>query len=459
MAKKVAIIGAGSGGYPAAFLLGQKGAEVTLIEKDRLGGTCLNRGCIPTKVLLHAAAVLREIRSAERMGIRTRDIDLDFAQLTKHKDDVVSSLVGGVEKLCSGRKIRVIHGTASFETPRRIRIKETGERVEGEAVILATGSVPATVPIEGAHTEGTLTSDEALVLKQVPPSIVVIGAGYIGLEFAQIFRAFGSKVTVLELLNQVLPNEDADVARVLSRALQQEGIRIFTGAEVRKISGDHGRKKVEYALKGENQSVEAACVLMAVGRRCNTEGLGLDRVEVKTEKGRILVNERMETTAQGIYAIGDVVGGLMLAHVATAEGHVAADQILGNDPHPMDYTAVPRCIYTHPEAASVGLSEAQARERHGEVLVGRFPLEASGKARILGDSGFAKVIAEKKFRRIVGVHLVGPHVTDMISEAVVAMNLECTTEELAYTIHPHPTLSEVLMESAMAIQGYKIHDR
>jgi len=459
MAKKVAIIGAGPGGYPAAFLLGQKGAEVTLIEKDRLGGTCLNRGCIPTKVLLHAAAVLREIRSAERMGIRTRDIDLDFAQLTKHKDDVVSSLVGGVEKLCSGRKIRVIHGTASFETPRRIRIKETGERVEGEAVILAAGSVPATVPIEGAHTEGTLTSDEALVLNQVPPSIVVIGAGYIGLEFAQIFRAFGSNVTVLELLNQVLPNEDADVARVLSRALQQEGIRIFTGAEVRKISGDQGRKKVEYALKGKNQSVEAACVLMAVGRRCNTEGLGLDRVEVKTEKGRILVNERMETTAQGIYAIGDAVGGLMLAHVATAEGHVAADQILENDPHPMDYTAVPRCIYTHPEAASVGLSEAQARERHGEVLVGRFPLEASGKARILGDSGFAKVIAEKKFRRIVGVHLVGPHVTDMISEAVVAMNLECTTEELAYTIHPHPTLSEVLMESAMAIQGYKIHDR
>jgi len=459
MAKKVAIIGAGPGGYPAAFLLGQKGAEVTLIEKDRLGGTCLNRGCIPTKVLLHAAAVLREIRSAERMGIRTRDIDLDFAQLTKHKDDVVSSLVGGVEKLCSGRKIRVIHGTASFETPRRIRIKETGERVEGEAVILAAGSVPATVPIEGAHTEGTLTSDEALVLNQVPPSIVVIGAGYIGLEFAQIFRAFGSNVTVLELLNQVLPNEDADVARVLSRALQQEGIRIFTGAEVRKISGDQGRKKVEYALKGKNQSVEAACVLMAVGRRCNTEGLGLDRVEVKTEKGRILVNERMETTAQGIYAIGDAVGGLMLAHVATAEGHVAADQILENDPHPMDYTAVPRCIYTHPEAASVGLSEAQAKERHGEVLVGRFPLEASGKARILGDSGFAKVIAEKKFRRIVGVHLVGPHVTDMISEAVVAMNLECTTEELAYTIHPHPTLSEVLMESAMAIQGYKIHDR
>jgi dihydrolipoamide dehydrogenase len=198
---------------------------------------------------------------------------------------------------------------------------------------------------------------------------------------------------------------------------------------------------------------------MAVGRRCNTEGLGLDKAGVKTQKGRILVNDRMETTAQGIYAIGDAVGGLMLAHVATAEGHVAADQILGNDPHPMDYTAVPRCIYTYPEAASVGLTEAEARKRYGEVLVGRFPLEASGKARILGGSGFAKVIAEKKLGRIVGVHLVGPHVTDLISEAVLAMNLECTTEELAYTIHPHPTLSEALMESAMATQGYKIHDR
>jgi dihydrolipoamide dehydrogenase len=456
MTKRVVIIGGGSGGYPAAFLLAQKGASVTLVEKDRLGGTCVNRGCIPTKVLLHATGVLREIRSADRMGIRTGDIDLDFTQLTKYKDDVVSSLVGGVERLCSGRKIHVIHGTAFFEAPRRLRIKETGEVLEGDAVIVATGSVPATVPIEGSDDEGILTSDDALALKRIPSSIVIIGAGYIGLEFAQIFRSLGAEVTVLELLDQVLPSEDTEVASTLQKALRQEGIGILTGADVRKISGPAGRKTIEYVFKGKSKSVEADSVLMAVGRRSYTEALGLERVGVRTEKGCVVVNKWMETTAPGIYAVGDVVGGLMLAHVATAEAHTAFDQILG-DGQPMDYTAVPRCIYTYPEATSVGLKEAEAKERHGEVVVGRFPLRASGKARILGALGFAKVIAEKRYGRIVGVHLVGPHATDMISEAALAMNLECTAEELAHTIHPHPTLSEIFMESAMSIEGYKIH--
>jgi len=456
MSKKVTIIGGGPGGYPAAFILAQQGVQVTLIEKDKLGGTCLNRGCIPTKVLLEASHVLRQIKTAPRMGIRVQGVDVDYSLLRKHKDSVVEGLVKGVEKLCEARKIRMVKGTGVFEAPQAIRVRESGEAVKGDAVIIATGSVPAKTPIPGADGPGVINSDQALSLEQVPPSMVIIGAGYIGLEFAQIFHGLGAKVTVLEMLPQALPNEDQDVAVELERALKQESIEIVTGVTVKEISGEEGRKRVRYAAKNQELTVEAALVLLAVGRRPNTEGLELEKAGVKTEKGRVVVNPFMETSAPGIYGIGDAIGGIMLAHVATAEGHTAADHILGKR-HPLDYKAVPRCIYTHPEAASVGLTEAEAKKKYGEILVGRFPLQASGKARIVGGSGFAKMIAEKQYREIVGVHLVGPHATEMIAGAATAMNLECTGEELAHTIHPHPTISEMIMEAAMGVEGYKIH--
>lgn len=456
MSRKVTIIGGGPGGYPAAFILAQQGAQVTLIEKDKLGGTCLNRGCIPTKVLLEASHVLRQMKTAQRMGIRVKEVDMDYSILRKHKDSVVEGLVKGVEKLCEARKIRVVKGTGVLETPQTVRIRESGEAVKGDAVVLATGSVPAKIPVPGADGPGVINSDQALSLVQVPPSMVIIGAGYIGLEFAQIFHGLGAKVTVLEMLPQALPNEDQDVANELERALKQEGIQVLTEVTVKGISGEEGRKKVNYTAKGQDHTLEAALVMLAVGRRPNTEGLGLEKAGVKTEKGGVVVNSFMETSAPGIYAIGDAIGGIMLAHVATAEGHTAADHILGNK-HPLDYKAVPRCIYTYPEAASVGLTEAEAKKKCGEILVGRFPLQASGKARIVGGSGFAKVIAEKQYREIVGVHLVGPHVTEMIAEAAAVMNLECTGEELAHTIHPHPTISEIIMEAAMGVEGYKIH--
>jgi dihydrolipoamide dehydrogenase len=457
MTKRVVIIGGGFGGYQAGLILAQKGANVTLIEKDNLGGTCLNRGCIPTKVLLHAANLVREVKEGQKFGITVRDIDLDFRQLMKHKDHVVESLVSGVERLCEARRILVIKGTGFFETPRRIRVKETGELVEGDAIIIATGSVPSTVPIKGIDGGEIINSDQALSMDKIPSSIVIIGGGYIGLEFAQIFHALGSEVTVLELLSQVLPNEDLDVATALATALMQEGIKIVTGADVKEISEKDGHKIVHFSTQSQNYSLEAVCLLIAVGRRSNTVGLRLEKVGVKTENDRIVVNNQMETTTSGIYAIGDVIGGVMLAHVATAEGHIASDNILGNHTQAMDYTATPRCIYTYPEAASVGLAESQAKEVYGEIVVGRFPLQATGKARILGGLGFAKVISEKKYGRIVGFHLVGPYVTDLIAEAALAMNLECTCEELAYTMHPHPTLSEAVMESAMVAEGYKIN--
>jgi len=456
MSRKVTIIGGGPGGYPAALILAQQGTQVTLIEKDKLGGTCLNRGCIPTKVLLEASHVLRQIKTAQRMGIRVKEVDVDYSILRKHKDSVVEGLVKGVEKLCEARKIRVVKGTAVLETPQTIRIRESGEAVRGDAVILATGSVPAKIPVPGADGPGVINSDQALSLVQVPPSMVIIGAGYIGLEFAQIFHGLGAKVTVLEMLPLALPNEDKDVANELERSLKQEGIQILTEVTVKGISGEEGRKRVNYSAKSQDHTLEAALVMLAVGRRPNIGGLGLEKAGVKTEKGGVAVNPFMETSTPGMYAIGDAIGGIMLAHVATAEGHTAADHILGNK-HPLDYKAVPRCIYTHPEAASVGLTEAEAKKKYGEILVGRFPLQASGKARIVGGSGFAKVIAEKQYREIVGVHLVGPHATEMIAGAATAMNLECTGEELAHTIHPHPTISEMIMEAAMAVEGYKIH--
>ena len=456
MSRKVTIIGGGPGGYPAALILAQQGAQVTLIEKDKLGGTCLNRGCIPTKVLLEASHVLRQIKTAQRMGIRAKEVGVDYSLLRKHKDSVVEGLVKGVEKLCEARKVRVIKGTGVLETPQTVRVRESGEAVKGDSVILATGSVAAQVPVPGADGPGIINSDQALSLAQVPPSLVIIGAGYIGLEFAQIFHGLGAKVTVLEMLPQALPNEDKDVANELERSLKQEGIQILTEVIVKGISGEEGGKKVSYAVKGQDHTLEAALVMLAVGRRPNTEGLGLEKAGVKTERGAVVVNPFMETSVPGIYAIGDAIGGIMLAHVATAEGHTAVDHILGNK-HPLDYKAVPRCIYTHPEAASVGLTEAEAKKKYGEILVGRFPLQASGKARIVGGSGFAKVIAEKQYREIVGVHLVGPHATEMIAGAATAMNLECTGEELAHTIHPHPTISEMIMEAAMAVEGYKIH--
>jgi dihydrolipoamide dehydrogenase len=396
------------------------------------------------------------MKTAQRMGIRAKEIHVDYSILRKHKDSVVEGLVKGVEKLCEARKIRVVKGTGVLETPQTVRVRESGEAVSGDAVILATGSVPAKIPVPGADGPGVINSDQALSLGEIPPSVVIIGAGYIGLEFAQIFHGLGAKVTVLEMLPQALPNEDQDVANELERALNQEGIQVVTGVTVKGISGAEGRKKVDYTAKGQDHNLEAALIMLAVGRRPNTEGLELEKAGVKTDKGGVVVNPFMETSAPGLYAIGDAIGGILLAHAATAEGHTAADHILGNK-HPLDYKAVPRCIYTYPEAASVGLTEAEAKRKYGEILVGRFPLQASGKARIVGGSGFAKVIAEKQYGGIVGVHLVGPHVTEMIAAAATAMNLECTGEELAHTIHPHPTISEMIMEAAMAVEGYKIH--
>jgi dihydrolipoamide dehydrogenase len=323
MEKKVLVIGGGPGGYPAALILAQRGVKVTLIEKDELGGTCLNRGCIPTKVLLHASNMMREIKRGSKFGLVASDVRMDFSRLNQHKTEVIESLVNGVKRLCEARKIRLMKGTGYFETPQKIRIKETKEVVEGDAVVIATGSLPATMSITGMNHSRVFNSDQALSVRRVPSSVVIIGGGYIGLEFAQIFHTLGSQVTVLEMLNQVLPNEDTDIARELGEILKRDGIKIVTGANVKEISEKAGKGIVHYSTRGRDHSVETESVLMAVGRYPNTKDLHLEKIGVRTGNGKIVVNEKMETSASNVYAIGDAVGGVMLAHKATAEGRIA----------------------------------------------------------------------------------------------------------------------------------------
>jgi len=456
MPKRVVIIGGGVGGYPAALKLAQMGAEVSLIEKDRLGGVCLNRGCVPTKLFLHAANLLDQIKDGRRMGLQATGLGLDLSRFRKHKDRLVGELVGGVEKLCQLRKVKLLKGTAVFETPRRVRIQGSDQAISGDAFIVASGSVAGSLPIEGADSPGVIDSTRALDIDRIPSSVVVIGGGYIGLEFAQIFNSLGAEVTVIEMLDRLVPGEDADVSAELTGSLTSQGVRVITGAKVQRIDGSPGDKAVDFLVDGQKKTLRAATVMMAVGRRPNIDSLGLKEIGVKLDRRGIEVNEHMETCVDGIFAVGDAVGGLMMAHVATAEGHVASDNIMGQK-EVIDYSAAPRCIYTNPEAAAVGLNEDEARRVHGQIEIGRFPLHSSSKARILGGPGFVKVITEKKYGRIIGVHMVGPKVTELIAEAALAINLECTSKELAHSIHPHPTISEALMEAAMGLEGYKIN--
>jgi dihydrolipoamide dehydrogenase len=390
------------------------------------------------------------------MGLKAADVGFNLPRFQKHKERLVGELVSGVEKLCQLRKVKLLQGTAVFETPRQVRIQESAQAVSGDAFIVASGSVAGSLPIEGAEAPGVIDSTRALDIDRIPSSMVVIGGGYIGLEFAQIFSSLGAEVTVIEMLDRLVPGEDVEVSAELTGSLTSRGVRVITGAKVERIGGSPDGKVVDFLVAGQKKTLRAGTVMMAVGRRPNIEALGLKDIGVKLDRSGIEVNEHMETSVDGIFAIGDAVGGLMMAHVATAEGHVATDNILGRE-EVIDYSAAPRCIYTNPEAAAVGLNEDEARRVHGQIEIGRFPLHSSSKARIMGGIGFIKVITEKRYGRIIGVHLVGPKVTELIAEAALAINLECTAEELAHSIHPHPTISEALMEAAMGLEGYKIN--
>ncbi len=453
---RITIIGGGVGGYPAAIRAARMGAEVTLIEKDALGGTCLNWGCIPTKSLLQSAGVIQTMKDSEVFGVKCKGYEVDFGAVMNRKNTVVAQLTRGVGALLKAKKVKVIQGTASFVDTKTVQVNETGEKVQGDAILIASGSKPGRIPIEGIDGPDVMDSNQVLAMKALPKSVVVIGGGVIGVEFAQFLIAMGTEVTIIEMLPGLVPGVDKEIATILQKQLSAAGVKVVTGAAVKGIAHKKTENTVTYTIGDKTETVTAEKVFLTVGRKPDFSLLNIDKVGVKHERGAIVVNEFMETNVPGIWAAGDVVGGIMLAHLASAEGECAVTNILGHR-EAMSYRAVPSCIYTTPEVASVGLTEEKAKER-GEIQVGRFPLRGNGKALVLNETeGMVKVIADKKFGEVLGVHIIGPHATDMIAEAVLGMTMEMTAEELAGAIHPHPTVSEAIMEAAMTIAGGAIH--
>jgi len=452
----VAILGGGPGGYVAAIRAAQLGLSTLLVEKEpQLGGTCLHRGCIPTKALLETAARLDQARQAEEFGVMLSGPPaLDMGRAHQRKKTLVRRLAMGIEGLLKKNRVTVVTGHASLDGPGRVRVE--GQVHQARHVILATGStvaVPPVFPVDGVR---VLTSDHMLEYPEIPPRLVVVGAGAVGMEFASIYSLFGSQVTVIEMLPRVLPLEDEDISAEVERIFRKRGVAFHTGCAIEQV--EVGADSVRLQGRGLPAGLQAEILLVAVGRRANTEGLGLESVGLELERGRIPVDHFMRTRVPGIYAIGDLVPSPQLAHVASAEGILAVEHLAGLEPHPVDYRFIPSATYCHPEVASVGLSEAAAVAAGHEVKVGRFPFAALGKAAIMGQTeGLVKVVAEARFGEVLGVHLVGPHATDLVSEAVLALTCEATLGELLHSVHPHPTLSEALMEAAHQAAGAPIH--
>jgi len=452
----VVVIGSGPGGYVAAIRAAQLGLSVAAVEDDRPGGVCLNWGCIPTKALLRNAEVVNLVQHAERFGIKVDNVRPDYAEAIKRSRGVADRMAKGVEFLFKKNKITLFPGTGSLKSKTTVEVKGSAgtETLEAKAIILATGSQPKSLPGVTIDEKTVISSNGAVRNEARPKSMVVIGAGAVGMEFADIYAAYGTEVTVLEALDRVLPVEDADASALVARLFGRRGIMIKTGVKVSAVKPGGAGVIVE---TGEGR-IEAEQVLMAVGRGARTAGVGLEAVGVQLERGFVKVSPMMETSVKGIYAVGDMAGAPLLAHKAMAEGVVAAEAIAGRNPRPLDYTNVPSCTYCRPQVASIGLTEAKAKENGREIMVGKFPFTASGKAVALGETdGFVKVVADKATGEIVGVHIVGPEATEIIHEFAVGRTLEATLEEIMHTIHAHPTLSEAALEATLAALGQAIH--
>jgi len=447
----LAIIGAGPGGYSCALRAAQHGLRVALIERDKIGGVCLNRGCVPTKVMLEAAALMRAPSRARLSAVSLGDARLDYPGLLRHQDEVVRWLATGVEADLFRRQVEILRGNARLAPDGMVAIEgEDGKKViRASSRVIATGSSERSLPGITIDGETVIGSTEALHLPQLPRSIAIIGAGAVGTEFASMFVDFGCEVTLIEALPHILPLEDEECAAIVAEALQKRGVKVHVATPVRGLALKDGMAALTCESEGRSFEVRAEKVLVAVGRRANTAGLGLEALGVKMQRDQVVVDEDLRANVPGIYAVGDCIPTLALAHVAAAEGKHVADLVAGKAPRRLRYQAMPKATYCEPELASVGLTEAQAREQGLDVVVVRSPLRQNGKAAIYGDTtGMVKMVAQRGNGRLLGVHMVGHGATELIAEAALALQLEATARELAETVHAHPTISESMLSAA-----------
>lgn len=461
MTYDVIVIGSGPGGYVAAIRSAQLGMKTAVVERAELGGICLNWGCIPTKALLKSAQVFEYIKHAADYGIQVKDAGADFAAVVKRSRDAANTMSKGVQFLMKKNKIDVIVGTGKLKPGKKVSVTDAGGKAteySANHIILATGARSKELPNLKIDGKKIIGYREAMVLPKKPESMIVVGAGAIGVEFAYFYNSLGTKVTIVEYLPRIVPVEDEEVSRELARNFKKQGIEVMTGASVESVdtSGKLCKVKIKSA-KGEQQ-VECEIVLSAVGVTTNLENLGLEETGVKTEKGRVIVDDFYKTNVPGVYAIGDIVKGPALAHVASAEGITCVEKIAGQHAEPLDYNNLPSCTYCQPEIASVGMTEEQAKAAGYTLKVGKFPFTASGKATAAGTrEGFIKVIFDAKYGEWLGAHFIGANVTEMIAEVVAARKLETTGHEIIKSVHPHPTMSESIMEAAAAAYGEVIH--
>jgi dihydrolipoamide dehydrogenase len=458
----VVIIGSGPGGYVAAIRAGQLGLKTILVEKDKkLGGTCLHRGCIPTKSLLWTAELYSHVLEAADFGIDLKDPVVNWAQAQKHKQKVVDKGAAGIDYLMKKNKVTVLKGTGKIVGKGKVEVAlEAGgtQTIETKNILVATGSVPKSLPNVPVDHKRVLNSDSILQIEKVPKSLIVLGAGAVGCEFASIFAHLGAQVTLVEYMPHLLPIEDEDLSKELEKQFKRRKIAFELSSKVEKVEHSGSGVKVTMTTPAGSKVLEAEILLSAVGRSPVTEGIGLEKTAIKPDRGFIKTDNLMRTPEPNVYAIGDVVPTPMLAHVASAEGILAVEHMAGKDVQPINYDRVPSATYCYPEVASVGLSEKKAKERGYDVKVGVFPFSAVTKASISNEGiGLVKVVSEKKYDEVLGVHLIGPHATELLAEACVALRLESTTEEIARTMHAHPTLSEIMHEAAEMTLGHPIH--
>ncbi|MCR1876651.1 dihydrolipoyl dehydrogenase [Paraclostridium bifermentans] len=455
---KVAVIGGGPGGYVAAIKAAMLGAEVTVIEKRKVGGTCLNVGCIPTKALLASSSLISSIKEAKDFGIHINgEVEANFDDIMNRKNKVVSQLISGIEFLFEKRGIKLVNGFGKLVDTNKIEVnKEDGskELVEADKIILANGSQPVILPMFPYDGDKIITSDEALNLKDVPKSLLIVGGGVIGCEFGQFFRTLGTEVTIVEMFDQLLPLEDKDVAKQLQRQFKKDKIKVMTGVKIEKCEIVDNEV---VATLSNGKEVKAEKALLSIGRKPYLDNSGIEDIGIELERGKVIVNENLETNVKGIYAIGDIINTPFLAHVASKEGLVAAQNAVCGNSKTVNYAAVPRCVYTEPEVAGVGKTEKELQENGIEYNTGQFDFRALGKAQAIGHfQGFIKILADKN-DKIIGASIVGPHATDLLTELSLAVHLGLTVEEVGDVIHAHPTLSEGIMEALHDVHGECVH--